>query len=119
MIKIIINLAIKILTNLSNLLNIMISKLTKNKNLTINSITYDETGRFYQYIISNNNLLSHKDVLRGIYNTLMNDETFINFGKYKVIIVSGIVDGEEFNYHHNILKMIPALNNIIIKLKIY
>jgi hypothetical protein len=33
----------------------------------------------------------------------MNDETFINFGKYKVIIVSAIVDGEEFNYHHNIL----------------
>lgn len=25
------------------------------------------------------------------------------FGKYKVIIVSAIVDGQEFNYHHNIL----------------
>jgi len=81
----------------------IINKSTKNKKLAINSIIHNDTGRFYQYIISNNNLLSHKDVLHGIYNTLMNDETFINFGKYKVIIVSGIVEGEEFNYHHNIL----------------
>lgn len=42
-------------------------------------------------------------MLRGIYNTLMNDETFLNFGKYKVIIVSAIVDGDEFNFHHNVL----------------
>jgi len=48
-------------------------------------------------------LLNHKEVLRGIYNTLMNDETFINFGKYKVIIVSAIVGEDEFNYNHNIL----------------
>jgi hypothetical protein len=54
-------------------------------------------------MISNNNLLSHKDALRGIYNTLMSDDTFRNFGKFKVIIVSAIVDGEEFNYHHNVL----------------
>lgn len=33
----------------------------------------------------------------------MNDGTFKNFGKYKVIIVSAIVDNVEFNYHHNIL----------------
>jgi hypothetical protein len=33
----------------------------------------------------------------------MSDETFKNFGKYKVIIVSAMIDGEEFNYHHNIL----------------
>lgn len=33
----------------------------------------------------------------------MDNETFINFGKYKVIIVSAIVDGDEFNFHHNIL----------------
>jgi hypothetical protein len=51
-------------------------------------------------------LLSHKAVLKAIYNTLMNDDTIRmdkNFGKYKVIIVSAIVDNEEFNYHHNVL----------------
>jgi len=66
-------------SNLFNkFINIIISKLTKNKNLTINSIIYDENGRYYQYILGNNNLLTHKDVLRGIYNILM-DEVFIIF----------------------------------------
>lgn len=64
-------LIISILTNLSIFFNKIVIKLTRNKNLTINSITHNDTGRYYQYILSNNNLLSHKAVLRGIYNTLM------------------------------------------------
>jgi hypothetical protein len=33
----------------------------------------------------------------------MRDDTFKKFGKYKVIIVSAIVEDQEFNYHHNVL----------------
>jgi hypothetical protein len=33
----------------------------------------------------------------------MNDDTFIKFGEYKVIIVSAIVENQEFNFHHNVL----------------
>jgi hypothetical protein len=88
---------------LFNILFKLNKKLTSNTRLSINSITHNESGRYYQYILINNNLLNHKEVLRGIYNALMNDETFLSFGEYKVIIVSAIVAGEEFNYHHNIL----------------
>ena len=74
-----------------------------NKNLTINAIIRNDKERCIQYELINDHLLSHKDVLKSIYNTLMNEESFINFGKYKVIIVSAIIDDQEFNFHHNIL----------------
>lgn len=97
------NLFVKILTFLNNNINFIINKLTKSNNLSLNSIVHNSPGRYYQYHLTNNNLLTHKDLLRGIYNTLMADDTFKNFGKFKVIIVVGIVEGLEFNYHQNIL----------------
>ena len=56
------------------------------------------------FVIVNNNLLPRTDVLREIFYTLQNNEDFINFGKYKVIIVSAIVDGgfAETSFHHNV-----------------
>jgi DNA polymerase type B, organellar and viral len=92
-----------LITKLVNILNYIIIKLNKKYNLTVNAVIYNDSGRFYQYLLTNNNLLSHKDVLKGIYNTLMSDETFKNFGFHKVIIVSALLDGHESNYHHNIL----------------
>jgi DNA polymerase type B, organellar and viral len=74
-----------------------------NKMLTVNAIIRNENERSIEYLLTNNNLLTHKDVLRAIYNTLMGEETFRNFAKYKVIIVSAYADGQEFNFHHNIL----------------
>jgi hypothetical protein len=71
--------------------------------LTVNAIIHNENERSIEYLLTNNNLLTHKDVLRAIYNTLMGEETFRNFAKYKVIIVSAYAEGQEFNYHHNIL----------------
>jgi hypothetical protein len=91
------------LTRITTILNAHINKLTSSHVLTINAIIRNDTERSLQYSLINDHLLSHKDVLSAIYNTLMNDDTFINFGKYKVIIVSAIVDDQEFNYHHNIL----------------
>jgi hypothetical protein len=93
----------KILSALINILNYIIIKLNKKYNLQVTARIYNDSGRFYQYILTNNNLLSHKDVLKGIYNTLMSDKIFKNFGFHKVIIVSALLDGHESNYHHNIL----------------
>jgi hypothetical protein len=91
------------LTKITTFLNAYINKLTSSQVLPINAIIHNDLERCVQYLIINDKLLSHKDVLRAIYNTLMNDDTFIKFGKYKVMIVSAIVDDQEFNYHHNIL----------------
>lgn len=33
----------------------------------------------------------------------MSNQRFLKFGKYKVIIVTAIIDGVEFSFHHNIL----------------
>jgi hypothetical protein len=94
---------IKLLSFIINKLNNLIINLTKTKKLVINSTIYSESGNYYQYLMSNNNLLSHKEALHEIYNTLMTDYTFKNFGNKKIIIISAIVDGVEFNYHHNVL----------------
>jgi hypothetical protein len=98
----ILKLFIKLLTGL--IYNI--KKLTGSyiiKALPITAIVRNDKERFIQYNLVNDNLLSHKDVLRSIYFTLINNNTFKNFGHYKVIIVSAIIDEQEFNYHHNVL----------------
>lgn len=33
----------------------------------------------------------------------MNNQRFLNFGKHKVIIITAIINGEQFSFHHNIL----------------
>lgn len=45
------------------------------KDLTITSIIRNDTERSFQYSLINDHLLSHKSVLRSIYNTLMKDDT--------------------------------------------
>lgn len=97
---------ITILSSLINIFNKIIKNLSSKANvkvLPITSIIRNDTERSLQYSLVNDQLLSHKDVLKAIYLTLIGDLTFKKFGKYKVIIVSAIVDGHEFNYHHNVL----------------
>nr|YP_010296716.1 hypothetical protein MN596_mgp14 [Polyozellus multiplex]UMI33309.1 hypothetical protein [Polyozellus multiplex] len=93
------NILIKIFSSITDFL----IKLSSKKGLQLTSVTYNDIGRYQTYHLINTELKYHKDVLRGIYNSLMSEENFINFGKFKVIIVSAIIDGQEFNYHHNIL----------------
>ena len=90
---------IKLLNNLINYLN------KKSKSDTTVKIIHKEfnpNGNFMSFLIVNSNLLSRTDVLREIFYTLKNNEDFINFGKYKVIIISAIVDGLETSFHHNV-----------------
>ena len=75
--------------------NYCINKLS-DTSLTIRERSYDT-----KHI--NKNLKSHEEVLRDIYTTLMSNETFLNFGNKKVIIITAIVEGIYYQYHHNVL----------------
>jgi len=48
-------------------------------------------------------LLDSHYSLKGIYNALMDDQRFYEFGSRKVIIITAIHNNSEFNFHHNIL----------------
>jgi len=52
------------------------------------------------------------DLLEGIFNAITTNDSFINFGKNKSIIVSAVMYKEmnqfnsgtnEYNFHHNVL----------------
>jgi hypothetical protein len=94
-----INIIIKLLNNLINYLN----KNSKNdRTVKIIHKEFNPNGHFMSFVIVNNNLFSRTNVLREIFYTLKNNEDFINFGKYKVIIVSAIVEDLETSFHHNV-----------------
>jgi hypothetical protein len=48
-------------------------------------------------------MYNNHDVLLPIFNTLMNDKTFIDFGYNKIIIITAICDDLIFNFHTNLL----------------
>jgi hypothetical protein len=72
--------------------------------ISILSTTYHDNGRFLVYILNNNYLQAHKEVLSSIYLTLMTNEKFLSFGKKKIIIITALTnDGTEYSFHHNVL----------------
>jgi len=64
---------------------------------------YNFNSEYLEYTLINNNLLGKHDVLLSFYTTLKNDETFINFGYNKIIIITAISDDLIFNFHSNVL----------------
>ena len=102
MIKIL-NILNKILSKLIDYNNKLLNFFNNDYKFNITSISYNDSGRFLVFILQNNNLYEHNDVIKSIYNTLMNNEKFISFGNKKVIITSALIDGSEFNYHQNVL----------------
>lgn len=103
--KYLLHLFIKLLTILTNLMNTAIKRLNRvyNKNLAITAVIKTDDDRCIEYILTNDNLLTHKEALNAIYHTLINNDRFIQFGKYKVIFVTALIDDQEFNFHHNVL----------------
>nr|YP_010130264.1 DNA polymerase [Clavaria fumosa]QPZ51166.1 DNA polymerase [Clavaria fumosa] len=71
--------------------------------ITISEIHYSENGRYLKYVVYNNKLLDNLDVLYHIFNTLINNETFINFGYNKIIFITAIIEESIFSFHHNVL----------------
>jgi len=70
-----------------------LSFLEKAKNLQLDEISmskaiYTESGRYLRYTVVNNKTLEVKDLLRLVYNRLLTDPTFRNFGEKKVIIIN-------------------------------
>lgn len=55
-------------------------------------INIGEHSRLKIFTYSNDGLLSHKNALRSIYNDLMSNTEFTNFGVKKVIIITAIID---------------------------
>ena len=80
MIKTIKTMLIKIFTYINSLSNKMINYINKDDQLKLTSLTYNQSGRFLIFYFTNNNLKNYDEVLKTIYNSLMNNEKFINFG---------------------------------------
>jgi|SRR5580692_1309675 len=72
--------------------------------LNILETNYDNNMRCLKISMINNNFLEGDTLFKGIYQTLMNDKDFIDFGFQKIIILSVVLgNNNEHNLHSNIL----------------
>ena len=71
--------------------------------LNIYEIHYESKLRYLKYIIHNDDLLGNHDVLEPIFDTLMNNDRFINFGYNKIIILTAITQNFILTFHLNVL----------------
>jgi hypothetical protein len=71
-------------------------------NLKVLGIETSRKDRCISILLSNNNLKTHKVALQAIFNTLKSNDKFINFGKNKIIYVTGIYEDQEFALHSNV-----------------
>lgn len=93
----------KMFLSINNFINLILSKYDNSIIFKIIYFGFNKSGRFLVYILHNENMVSIDNSLKGIYNTLMNNNEIKNFGTKKVIIVSSLINDTEFNYHHNVL----------------
>lgn len=64
----------------------------------------NKTNRSLSITMTNDNLLTGEELFKGIYNTIMKNEEFTNFGFQKIIILScTLEDFKELNLHSNVL----------------
>lgn len=104
------NLILNIIKILASILKYSSLKLTKtlqklenNLTLDVDTRSYDTEARMMVYRLINSELLDSKIAIRRLYNTLMKDTDFLNFGKTKAIIVTAVTDDGECGFHHNVL----------------
>lgn len=104
---------LNILVNILDLFSKSISNLSKKikkkdpfnnqKDTQLLELSYNQSGSFYNFVYSNNYLLENYEIMKIIFHELQNNETFKNFGEYKIIITSAIINGKETAFHHNVL----------------
>jgi len=70
------------------LLLLKFSNYITSDDISMSKAIYTESGRYLKYIAINNKLLTVEDLLRLVYNRLLTDSTFRNFGEKKVIMIS-------------------------------
>jgi|ERR1700734_890640 len=70
--------------------------------LNVIGIETSKKDRCLSLLLSNNNLITYKDALEAIFNTLKSNDKFLNFGNNKIIYVTGIYENIEFALHSNV-----------------
>ena len=71
--------------------------------LILEDYTSNRNGRFIQFSLFNKHLLENVELAEAIYHFLFNNKIFLNFGEYKIIIISAKNEENDFNYHPNTL----------------
>lgn len=99
--QLLLSLILRLLNLICKHINNYYSKL-RSSLITLRSYSYDEQGRYQEYLIQNNNLLDSYTSLELIYNYLNINSKFKEFGIQKIIIYHAIVDGIEYSFHHNV-----------------
>jgi len=98
---------LKMFRDLLELLIILLNKVYNNtlntKGMQIVKVENHVKGRFKTFTIINPGLKEGKELLQAIFITLTNDSRFIEFGYNKIIILSAVINGQEYSYHHNVL----------------
>jgi hypothetical protein len=74
-----------------------------NLKLRILAVEYNTSGRFLSFHLHNESLFDSRDSLKAIFNSLMSNKQFLEFGNKKVIITTALIKDSEFSFHHNIL----------------
>lgn len=70
--------------------------------IEVKEVYSDPNDRSKTFVITNNHLREFKTVLFDIFQTLKKDVRFTQFGKNKIVIVSGYFKKGEFFIHHNV-----------------
>src|SRR5258705_1539046 len=87
-----------------NLIELLIYINKEVSQLQILEVNHNKNMRCLKITMVNNSLLEGEDLFKGIYNTLMNNKDFLNFGFQKIIILSVVLLSDtEHNLHSNIL----------------
>ena len=96
------NIILKIV-NYTTLQSLKFSNYITSDDITMSKAIYEESGRYIRYTVVNNKSLEVKELLRLVYNRLITDSSFRNFGEKKVIIINATTNlsGEE-GLHPNV-----------------
>ena len=105
------NIIVEILKTMINYNKNITKNLTKfenyinyeNKKLKILVFNYSKNQRYIMYNLLNINNLKNKEAFNALYNTIINEQTFLNFGSKKIILVTGeTLSGIEISCHPNV-----------------
>ena len=104
-IQILLDLCIYILKKSINNLNKIKNLINFKDRLKIIAINNNQRGRFLEFTLLNVNNLQNKQAFHALFNSLMNNKLFLEFGDKKIIIVSGRSADNDITLacHHNVL----------------
>lgn len=72
--------------------------------VTLISTNYDIKGKYIIFTLTNNYLLDTKQILKAIFQNLMNNSKFLKFGNNKIIFVKAVINHNlSYMLHPNIL----------------